>query len=74
MNLTAFLCGTWFEDHSWQAVPDLPRPLASLWSHPGLNSIDKLIVVSNNFLHPLYSFVRFGVLGEIDSLFCPHLG
>ena len=48
MNLTAFLCHTWFEDHSWQPVPDLPRPLASLWSHPGLNSIDKLIVVRNN--------------------------
>ena len=48
MNLTAFLCHTWFEDHSWQPVPDLPRPLASLWSHPGLNSIDKLMVVRNN--------------------------
>ena len=35
MNLGCILGHNWFEDHPWQAVPDLPRPLASLWSHPG---------------------------------------
>ena len=41
MNLTAFLCHTWFEYHPWQAVPDLPHPLASLWSNPGQISAAK---------------------------------
>ena len=70
MNLGGILGQNLFEDHPWQAVPDLPHPLASLWSHPGLNSMDKLTVVQTNFLQNLsLSFVRFGVLDEIDSLF-----
>ena len=43
MNLTAFLCHTWFEYHPWQAVPDLPHPLASLWSHLGLNTCEQYV-------------------------------
>ena len=41
IKLTAFFVHIWFEYHSWQAVPDLPCPLASLWSNPGQVSAEK---------------------------------
>ena len=44
----AFLANL-FEDHPWQAVPDLPRPLASLWSHPGQIGGEKPALVGNKF-------------------------
>ena len=41
MEFGAFLGHSWLKVHPWQAVPDLPCPLASLWSHPGKVSAEK---------------------------------
>ena len=49
MDLGCILGQNLFEDHSWQAVPDLPRPLASLWSHPGQIGGEKPALVGNKF-------------------------
>ena len=49
MDLGCILGQNLFEDHPWQAVPDLPRPLASLWSHPGQIGGEKPALVGNKF-------------------------
>ena len=41
MNLGGFLGSSWLKDHPWQAVPNLPHPLVSLWSHPGMVSAER---------------------------------
>ena len=49
MDLGCILDHNLFEDHHWQAVPDLPRPLASLWRHPRQIGGEKPALVGNKF-------------------------
>ena len=65
MNFWDFLGHSWLKDHPWQAVPDLPRPLASLWSYPGKVSAERDTTVNavDDILVPTVDLVlRFSIL------------